>query len=76
MEPDDPFEEEQDVLGASNDGGYEEPRNAGAAEVGPSSHQPGQASEDGDAEPPNDDAAEAARDIDGGSKPCMHDGGG
>eukprot|EP00964_Phaeocystis_antarctica_P048691 scaffold28195_cov70-Phaeocystis_antarctica.AAC.6 len=59
MEPDDPFEEEQDVLGASNDGGYEEPRNAGAAEVGPSSHQPGQASEDGDAEPPNDDAAEA-----------------
>ena len=58
MEPDDPFEEEQDVLGASDDG-YEEPRNADAAGVGPSSHRPGQAAEDGDAEPRNDDAAEA-----------------
>ena len=72
MEPDDPFDEEQNVLGgdrgyptppASNDGD-EEPRNADAAEVGPSPHRPGQASDDGDEEPRNADAAEV------GPQPC------
>ena len=67
MEPDDPFYEEQEVLGkqgyptppASNDGDEVEPRNADAAEVGPSSHRPGQASEDGDEEPRHAGEAEA-----------------
>ena len=67
MEPDDPFEEEQEALGRHQ--GYptpplsddvdEEPRHAGAAdEVGPSPRRPGQAT-DVDAEPRNTDAAEA-----------------
>ena len=67
MEPDDPFEEEQEALNrhqgyptppASNDGD-EEPRHVGAAdEVGPSPRRPEQAT-DVDAEPRNTDAAEA-----------------